>query len=109
MIWWLSGFIALSVVLGFVTWNLLRQNDEAEDYVAELEGYIANLLVASQAAIANMQVVDESGAFEADDEIGVTFQALREVIADYAEVMGLAPADEALTEQQGRPNANEPT
>ena len=104
MIWWLSGFITLSVVLGFVTWNLLRQNDEAEDYVAELEGYIANLLVASQAAIENMRAVDESGAFESDDEIGVTFQALQEVIADYAEVMGLEPDQDALTGQQGRSN-----
>lgn len=94
MIWWLIGSIGLNLALAYVTWNMLRKNDEAEDYVVKLEEYIANLLAASQAAIENMREVDESGAFEADDEIGVTFQALKEVIADYAELMGFNPDKE---------------
>lgn len=83
MIWIFVGIgsIVLNCVLGYTTYNMLRKNESAEDY-------IGILLMASKAAIDNMRQVDLQGSFEADDEIGVTFQALKAVIEDYAEVVG---------------------
>lgn len=90
MVWWLIGLIGLIVlnsVLGYLVWNLLRKNEYAEDYIADL-------LKFSEAAILNMREVDASGAFEADDEIGVTFRAMNEIMKDYAEVLGFEIGEE---------------
>ena len=89
MIWWILagiGSVVLNCVLSYTTYNMLRKNEAAEDY-------IGILLMASEVAIENMRQVDLNGSFEADDEIGVTFQALKDVTEDYAEVIGFAPAD----------------
>lgn len=82
MIWWLSGSIVLNLVLVWVTRNMLLKNEYAEEYIADL-------LNLSLTAIDNMREVDQSGAFESDDEIGVTFRALNAVMKDYAEVLGV--------------------
>lgn len=74
--------IVLNLVLGFTTWNMLRKNEEAE-------GFIYRLVTAAKIAIDNMREVDIRGSFEADDEVGVTFRALKFVTEDYAELVGL--------------------
>ena len=89
MIWLLVaiGSIVLNCVVGYTTYNRLSKNEDAEDY-------LGILLMASQTAIVNMRDVDLLGSFEADDEIGVTFQALKAVIEDYAEIVGFEPEAE---------------
>lgn len=88
MVWWLlGGSIVLNLVLVFLTRNMLRKNEYAEDYISDL-------LRLSEAAIRNMRDVDIRGSFEADDEVGVTFRALSEVIKDYAEVLGFEIGDD---------------
>ena len=82
MIIGLSFSILANLVLAFTTWNLLRKNDEAEDF-------IYRLVTAAKIAIDNMRDVDIRGSFEADDEVGVTFRALKFVTEDYAELVGL--------------------
>jgi len=79
--------ILLNFVLAFTTWNLLRKNDHAEDF-------IHRLVVAAKIAVDNMRDVDIRGSFEADDEVGVTFRALKFVTEDYAELVGLEAEDE---------------
>ncbi len=74
--------ILLNLVLAFTTWNLLRKNDEAE-------AFIYRLVTAAKIAVDNMRDVDIRGSFEADDEVGVTFRALKYVTEDYAELVGL--------------------
>jgi len=85
----------LAAVLGFTTWNLLRKNEYAENY-------IANLLLASDAAISNMRELDKLGAFESDDETGVTFRALLAVVEDYADIIGFPPPSDITEEIQPR-------
>ena len=74
--------ILLNLVLAFTTWNLLRKNEAAEDF-------IYRLVTAAKIAVDNMRDVDIRGSFEADDEVGVTFRALKYVTEDYAELVGL--------------------
>ena len=81
--------IVLNLVLGFTTWNMLRKNEDAE-------GFIYRLVVAAKTATDNMRDVDIRGSFEADDEVGVTFRALKFITEDYAELVGL----EAETEDR---------
>jgi len=78
--------ILMNLVLAFTTWNLLRKNDHAEDF-------IYRLVVAAKIAVDNMRDVDIRGSFEADDEVGVTFRALKFVTEDYAELVGLEAED----------------
>ncbi len=89
MVWWILatiGAVVLNCVLGYTTYNMLRKNEEADDY-------ICILLMASETAIENMRQVDLNGSFEADDEVAVTFQALKAVTEDYAEVIGFPRSD----------------
>lgn len=79
--------ILLNLMLAFTTWNLLRKNEYAEDF-------IYRLVSAAKIAIDNMREVDIRGSFEADDEVGVTFRALKFVTEDYAELVGLEAEDE---------------
>ena len=79
--------IVLNLVLAFTTWNLLRKNEYAEDF-------IYRLVKAAKIAVDNMREVDIRGSFEADDEVGITFRALKFVTEDYAELVGLEAEDE---------------
>lgn len=69
-------------VLIYTTWNLLRKNEIAEDFIISMHTVALTILQ-------DMRNLDISGAFEADDETGVTFKALQQVIKDYADFLGV--------------------
>lgn len=74
--------IIINLVLTYATWNLLRKNEFAEDFI--ISSYMS-----AEKALLDMKDLDSSGAFEADDETGVTFKALLQVIEDYAKFVGV--------------------
>lgn len=74
--------VLLNLALIYTTMNLLRKNETAEDF-------IVNAFLATQTVLQSMRDLDTSGAFEADDETGVTFQALKDMVEDYADFMGV--------------------
>jgi hypothetical protein len=74
--------LILNGVLAYTTWNLFRKNEIAEDFI------ILSYMSADR-ALSDMRDLDISGAFEADDETGVTFKALHQVIKDHAKFVGV--------------------
>lgn len=81
---WILFIISLVVnfILSYTTWNLLRKNEIADDF-------ITSTYASARRTLLDMEGLDVSGAFEADDETGVTFKALQQVIRDYADFVGV--------------------
>ena len=72
--------ILLIITLGYVIWNLLKKLERYEDVIASnTQSYIA---------IYNaMKEIDSTGAFESDDEVGSTFQDLKNLIANNQKIL----------------------
>jgi hypothetical protein len=72
--------ILLIIILGYVIWNLLKKLERYEDVInANTDSYIA---------IYNaMKEIDSTGAFESDDEVGSTFQDLKNLIANNQKIL----------------------
>lgn len=72
--------ILLLLASGYVIWNLLKKLERYEDVInANTDSYIA---------IYNaMKEIDSTGAFESDDEVGSTFQDLKNLIANNQKIL----------------------
>lgn len=69
-VWYLAGAVA----------DLQEQDLDVNDYVESLEvtnRYMYSKIIESYE---NMKRVDQRGAFEAEDEVGTTFEMLKEII-----------------------------
>jgi len=84
--------ILLNAALGFATWNLMRKLEVTENFLDQ--SYIA-----SRHAYQDMKAIDERGAFASDDEVGVIFNSLRNIIVDYAKFIGVEEAMDEPNEQ----------
>jgi len=69
-VWYLAGIVA----------DLQEQDSDVNEYVESLE--LTNRYMYSRIAESyeNMKRVDSRGAFEAEDEVGTTFEMLKEII-----------------------------
>ena len=76
----------LVVILGFTTINLLRKNEKCEDIIVQYDEYISEFNKQIKAADKRLKEIDEKGNFEADDEIGVIFTAIKEAIEELNEI-----------------------
>lgn len=99
--WWiLIPSILLNGVVIYVGWNLLRKNEWLEDFVVELA-------TQARSALQDMRALDVSGAFEADDDVGTTFTALKTIVEDYARFVGVEEdrvEDNRVVEEQAQIN-----
>jgi len=59
--------------------NLLKQNEQLEDRVVDNIYSVKNKI---QASLDNMKDIDNREVFEKDDEVGATFQQLKNIIED---------------------------
>ena len=76
------GYIILSLIvmtLGWTTFNLTRKVERLETWI---ESY-AQRVIHTQATL---KEIDDKGSFEADDEIGVVFQSIKETIDELNEI-----------------------
>ncbi len=75
--------IGVSVILNIVLLvgirNLLRQNEQLED---RLIGTVISIRDKVESAVLEMRKLDTKQAFEKDDEVGVTFDALKKIVED---------------------------
>jgi hypothetical protein len=72
----------LSGTLGWTAWNNLRKNERLEDYLVEA-------FERAQLLLDHIQAIDRLGAFEADDEVGQTFEMIKGSIEEYADFLGV--------------------
>jgi hypothetical protein len=76
------GYIILSlfvITLGWTTFNLTRKVERLETWI---EDYAQRVQDTQQV----LEELDNKGTFEADDEIGVVFQSIKETITELNEI-----------------------
>ena len=76
------GYILLTLLvltLGWTTFNLTRKVERLETWI---EGYVDRI----NETQSTLKEIDEKGTFEADDEIGVVFTAIKEAIDELNEI-----------------------
>ena len=74
-------FIILLGVCSYVIWNLIRKVELLETWTEEFSNKI---LETSN----NLQAIDSTGHFEADDEVGSIFEGIKDVINELTGSLG---------------------
>jgi cell division protein FtsB len=69
-VWYLAGIVA----------DLQEQNEDTESYIESIEMINQYMYTRIVSAHENMNRVDTRGAFAAEDEVGTTFDMLKEII-----------------------------
>ena len=67
----------LCCILGFTKWNLLRKNEKLDDEVLEYIDFTAQMEVDLRKTFEEMKDIDSKGGFQAEDEVGQVFKALK--------------------------------
>ena len=65
--------LILTLVEGYIIWNLLRKNERLENIIEENTERYINIYN-------TLKEIDLKGAFEADDEVGSTFKEIKNII-----------------------------
>ena len=76
------GYILLSAItitLGWTTFNLTRKVERLETWI---EDYAQRIISTQE----TLKIIDDKGNFEADDEVGVIFQSIKETIDELNEI-----------------------
>ena len=73
MIYFLILFILLTLVEGYVIFNLTRKVERLENWV---EDYAQRVIDTQQV----LKEIDDKGNFEADDEVGIVFQSIKSTV-----------------------------
>ena len=69
----------LSITFAYTSFNLFRKVERLETWI---EGYVERI----NETQSTLKEIDEKGNFEADDEIGVIFTAIKEAIEELNEI-----------------------
>jgi predicted nucleic acid-binding Zn-ribbon protein len=72
----------LNIVLGIGLRNLMKQNEELEDTLIDV---VEGTRVKVENALQRMRDIDNREVFEKDDEVGATFQELKNIIEELDE------------------------
>ena len=67
------------ITLGWTTFNLTRKVERLETWI---ESYAQRVIDTQD----TLKEIDDKGSFEADDEIGVVFQTIKETIDELNEI-----------------------
>ena len=76
------GYIILSIIsltLSYVVFNLTRKVERLETWI---EGYVDRI----NETQSTLKEIDDKGTFQADDEIGVVFTAIKEAVDELNEI-----------------------
>lgn len=69
----------LNIVLGIGLRNLMKQNEELEDTLSDV---IEGTRIKIETTLQQMRDIDNREVFEKDDEVGATFEQLKNIIED---------------------------
>tara|TARA_Y100000385_G_scaffold252824_1_gene276555 strand:- start:51 stop:305 length:255 start_codon:yes stop_codon:yes gene_type:complete len=79
MIYLLILFFLLTLIEGYVIFNLMRKSERLESWIEE---YAQRILDTQQV----LKEIDQKGNFEADDEVGVIFESIKETIDELNQI-----------------------
>jgi hypothetical protein len=71
--------LVLVIILGYVTFNLLRKNENAEDIVVGYLIYLDKISKVIETSDEILKKIDYKGSFESDDEVGFFFKQIKEI------------------------------
>lgn len=74
--------VIFNIVLGIGIRNLIKQNEELEDTLIDV---VEGTRVKVENALQRMRDIDNREVFEKDDEVGATFQELKNIIEELDE------------------------
>ena len=80
MYWIIFILGAYSLVSIFIIINLLKKYERIEDYSETLESWVNSLNIRLNQIYSQIKAIDHNGSFEADDEVGSTFDQIRDTI-----------------------------
>ena len=66
---------------GYVIWNLIRKTELLETWVEDFTQRIETVQT-------DLKVIDDRGAFEADDEVGTIFEQIKETVNQLDDLIG---------------------
>ena len=69
----------LVVILGFMTFNLLKKNEKQEDILVEYLNYLDRISKVIEISDEKLKKLDEKGFFKSDDEVGFFFESVKEL------------------------------
>ena len=69
----------LIIVAAFIIWNLMRKVERLEDIVEDQVGYLQNISYLISTSREEVDKLDASGHFQADDELGVFFEYIKQI------------------------------
>jgi len=72
----ISILSALSIVLGFAVFNLMKKNEQQEDILVEYMKYLNKISKAIEVSDTRLKKLDAQGRFKSDDEIGFFFKTV---------------------------------
>lgn len=72
--------ILFNITLGYALRNLYKKNITYESIILDIREKISQ-------SIQNMRRIDSIGAFEADDEVGYTFDSLLQIVNELEEII----------------------
>tara|TARA_B100000214_G_scaffold346068_1_gene296454 strand:- start:616 stop:891 length:276 start_codon:yes stop_codon:yes gene_type:complete len=75
----LGIFVVISLVEGYVIWNLMTKQEKLEDWT---ERYILKIGEVNR----NIDEIDYKGYFEVDDEVGQIFKQIKEEVNSLEEL-----------------------
>ena len=73
----LSALLCTSIL---VNKNLLKQNETLDDWKDELEKHVFEIRAMSTKCYKNMKDIDNREIFSKDDEVGISFQQLHDMV-----------------------------
>ncbi len=76
------------IVCMYIIWNTMRKLESAEDLVDELTQEQFSTINRLKTTFNNLRTIDAKGGFEADDEIGQTFSAIKDEIEKLEGIYG---------------------
>lgn len=93
-------FFIVMLVEMFIISNLVRKNDTLTNMVEEYESKISDIHEKVLDIEVQLSDIDVKGAFEADDEVGFTFKAIREINSELAEYIRKISEDSYTTDNE---------
>ena len=75
-----SCFVIVFVIFAYIVFNLYNKVDN-------LEQWIDSTYIRVQDVLQEMRKIDSTGHFEADDEVGSTFNMLQEIIKSLDQIV----------------------
>ena len=79
--YWIIFILSIySIVSIFIIINLLKKYERIEDYSETLESWVNSLNIRLNQIYSQIKAIDHNGSFEADDEVGSTFDQIRDTI-----------------------------